>query len=181
MNGAVAKRYARALIAAAGEGGKVDEVADELRRTAAWLADPELAHALGSPMLGAKARGELLDQVVSSLSLSGLVRDFLAVLGEKGRMGEFAGIQRAYEAMADEAAGRVRATVRSAQPIADAGLAELAGVLEKIAGRKVVPTVEIDPALIGGLTVEMQGTVYDGSVRTQLERLARTMAKDTAG
>lgn len=177
MNGAVAKRYARALIAAAGDGGKVDQVADELRRTAAWLEDPELSRALGSPMLPAKARADLLGQVVSSLSLSTLVRDFLAMLGEKGRMGDFAGIQRAYEGMADAAAGRVRATVRSAQPIADASLAELVGVLEKIAGRKVLPAVEIDPALIGGLTVEMQGTVYDGSVRTQLEGLARTMAK----
>ena len=181
MNGAVAKRYARALIAAAAENGKVDDVADELRRTASWLADPELARALGSPMLGSKAREELLGQVVSSLSLSGLSRDFLAVLGEKGRLGEFAGIQKAYESMADDAAGRVRATVRSAQPIADGSLAELVGVLEKIAGRKVIPTVEIDPELIGGLTVEMQGTVYDGSVRTQLDRLARTMAKDAAG
>ena len=177
MNGALAKRYARALIAAAGANGKVDEVADELRRTAAWLEDPALARALGSPMLGAKARGDLLDQVVSSLSLSRLVRDFLAVLGEKGRMGDFAAMQRAYESMADDAAGRVRAVVRSAQPIADASLAELVAVLEKIAARKVMPSVEIDPALIGGLTVEMQGTVYDGSVRTQLERLARTMAK----
>ena len=76
------------------------------------------------------------------------------------------------------AAHVLAATTRlAAQPIADASLAELVGVLEKIAGRKVVPTVETDPELIGGLTVEMQGTVYDGSVRTQLERLARTMAK----
>ena len=178
MTGALAKRYARALLAVASDQGRVEETAAELGRTAVWLADPELGGVLASPMLGAKARAELLASIATSLDLSALMRDFLAVLAEKGRIAEFGLIDKAFEAMADESAGRVRATIRSPRAIDDAELSDLTGVLEKIAGRKVVPTVEIEPALIGGLTVEMQGTVYDGSVRTQLERLAQAMAKD---
>ena len=178
MTGALAKRYARALLAVASGQGRVEETAADLGRTAVWLADPELGGVLASPMLGAKARAELLASIATSLDLSALMRDFLAVLAEKGRIAEFGSIDKAFEAMADESAGRVRATIRSPRAIDEAELSDLTGVLEKIAGRKVVPTVEIEPALIGGLTVEMQGTVYDGSVRTQLERLAQAMAKD---
>ena len=98
MTGALAKRYARALLAVASGQGRVEETAAELGRTAVWLADPELGGVLASPMLGAKARAELLASIATSLDLSALMRDFLAVLAEKGRIAEFGSIDKAFEA-----------------------------------------------------------------------------------
>jgi F-type H+-transporting ATPase subunit delta len=178
MTGAIAKRYARALLAVATEQGRLEETAAELERTAAWLEDPELAHALGSPALGAAARRGLIGEITRSLELSELTSRFLAVLAEKGRLGDFRAIARAYVAMVDQSLGRVRATIRSAQPLSDSSLAEIVRALEKISGKKVLALTEIDPALIAGLTVEMEGRVYDGSARTQLTHLAQTMARE---
>lgn len=182
MNGAVARRYARALLAVAREKGRIEETSEELRRAASATADPELSAALGSPMLPADKRSELLGQLAASLGFSELTRDFLSVLLGKSRLGELGPIASAYEEMADAASGRVRATIHAAKQLDDATLRDLVAALERIAGRKVVPQVEIDPGLVAGVTVEMEGRVYDGSVRTQLERLARAMARDgTAG
>ena len=66
--------------------------------------------------------------------------------------------------------------VRSAAPLADSELAALRGKFEAITGRQVLETAEVDPSLLGGVTVETEGRVYDGSIRTQLARLERRMA-----
>lgn len=178
MTGAVARRYARALLAVAQDRNRVEETAQEIARAAATLADPQLARALGSPMLPAETRAGLLDQVAGSMQLSPLAKDFLGVLLDRSRLAEIGSIARAYEEMADAAAGRVRATIHAAKPLDDSSAADLVAALEKIAGRKVIARVEIDPALVAGVTVEMEGRVYDGSVRTQLEHLARAMARE---
>jgi len=178
MTGAIAKRYARALLSVASEQGRMEETVAELERTAAWLDDPELAHALASPVLGVAARRGLLGEITRALELSELTQNFLSLLAEKNRLGEFRAITRAYLRMVDRTAGRVQATIRSALPLADAGRVEVVAALESLAGKKVVARTEIDPALIAGLTVEMEGRVYDGSARTQLAHLAQTMARE---
>ena len=180
MTGAIAKRYARALAAVAQERGRLEQTGAELDQIAAWLEDPELAHALSAPTFGATARKALLGQMTEALGVSDLVKNFLGLLAEKGRLAQFRAIARAYEAMVDQACGRVRATLRSPKPISDASLGAVVAALEKIARKKVVPRVEIDPTLLGGLTVEMEGRVYDGSVRTQLAHLAHEMAREGA-
>jgi F-type H+-transporting ATPase subunit delta len=180
MTGGLAKRYARALAAVAAETGRLEETAAELERAGKWLQDPELATALVSPILGTRALGALISEITRSLELSELAGNFLGLLAQKGRLGEFRNILRAYVGMVDQAAGRVRATVRSAQPLSDASLRDIALGLEELSGKRVVAQTEIDDSLIAGLTVEMDGRVYDGSVRTHLAHLARAMAREGA-
>lgn len=180
MIGAVAKRYARALAGVAGEQGRLEETADELVRVGGWLDDGALEAALASPMLGAAERRALLAQMTDSLGLSDLTKDFLALLADKGRLGAFRSIVQAYERLVDRALGRIRATVRVAAPLPQASLAELVSLLEGVSGKRVLPSVEVDPELIAGITVEVEGRVFDGSARTQLAHLARTLAREGA-
>jgi F-type H+-transporting ATPase subunit delta len=177
MTGALAKRYARALLAVAREQGALEETAADLERAVAWLEDPELAAALASPTLGTASRRALLAEITRSLGLSDLTNRFLALLAEKNRIAEFRAIARAYESLVDESLGRVRATIRTPQALDDASLRQIVATLERISGKTVVPRIEIDPALIAGVTVDMAGRVYDGSVRTQLAHLAHVMAR----
>lgn len=177
MTGAVAKRYARALASVAREEGRLEGTAAELLQVAAWIADPEFGAALGSPVLGVESRRALVGQMTASLGLSELTANFLALLAGKSRIGEFGAIVQAYEALVDQAFGRVRATIRTAASLGDAGLAEVVSVLEQICGKKVIARVEVDPSLLAGLTVDLEGRVFDGSARTQLSHLARAMAR----
>lgn len=180
MTGAIAKRYARALAAVAGEQDRLEATADELDRVGAWLADPDVAAAFASPTLGVNARRGLVGRLAESLDLSELTRNFLSLLAERNRLEHFPAICRAYQTMVDRSLGRVRAVVRAATPPSDASVEEIRSVLEQISGKKVLVSVEVDPKLIAGVAVEIEGRVYDGSARTQLTHLARSMAREAS-
>jgi F-type H+-transporting ATPase subunit delta len=75
----------------------------------------------------------------------------------------------------DEASGRVRATVTCAMELDKDQLERLSGTLKKIVKKEVDLDVSIDPTLIGGLIAEVEGMIYDGSVKTQIMRLKQSL------
>ena len=180
MTGGIAKRYARALSGAALESNRLEETAAEFDSVDAWLADADLAAALESPVIGHAQRSAILAQMTQSLALSDLTRNFLNLLADRKRLPFLGAIAKAYRDIVDRQLGRLRAVVRVASPLPDQKLAEVIAVLERITGKKILPKVEIEPGLIAGLSVEVEGRVYDGSVRTQIEHLARALARDDA-
>jgi F-type H+-transporting ATPase subunit delta len=170
--GAIGRRYGRALFDLAVEAGLVDEIGAGLAEIASALED----NAQASGSLSAIQRQQLAQSFLSRLGSDSLMGRFLGVLAENDRLAQLPSIRDNYEKIGDAAAGRVRAHIRSAQPLSDAERSALRGKLEAVTGHKVVDTAEVDPGLIGGATVEADGRIYDGSVRTQLARLERRMA-----
>jgi F-type H+-transporting ATPase subunit delta len=77
----------------------------------------------------------------------------------------------------NEAKGRVEAKVVSASTLDAAMVERMRERLRGISGKEVVLQQEIDPQLLGGLLVELEGKIYDGSVRTQLEKMKQRMAR----
>lgn len=172
----VARRYARALFELAQEQGTIEAVGRELLAASAELEIPELAEVIGSPRLSTERRHTLIDSVAQQLSLSSLVATFLLLLSDKHRLPEIGAIARQYQQLEDDALGRVRMTVRSAVPLTQAQIDEISAVFGKQLQRTVIARAEVDPNLLGGIVVETEGKVYDGSVRSNLERLAQHMA-----
>jgi F-type H+-transporting ATPase subunit delta len=93
------------------------------------------------------------------------------LLLERGRIRALPAIARAYRELGDQHAGRVRATVTSAQPLAAADLERVRQSLEQRTHKKVMVESQVDPSLIGGLVARVGDLVLDGSVRTQLASL----------
>lgn len=180
MTSAIAKRYARALAGVAGEQNRLEETATELEKLAAWLDDADVKAAFDSPNLSVAARRGLVARLAEALGLSELARNFLSLLADRNRLDQFGPIVLAYQALVDRSLGRVRATIRAATPLDDASVEKIRGVLEQIAGKKVLASVVVDPALIAGVSVEIEGRVYDGSAHTQLAHLARSMAREVS-
>lgn len=178
MTGSLAKRYARALAGVARDENRLEPVLGELERTAAWFADPELAAALASPALRADARSALLVRITASLELSESVRNFLMVLANNQRLSLFADVVRSYRRLVDQNLGRIRGVVRAPTEVPPDSLDELRAALEASLGKRVILSVETDRSLLGGLTVEIEGRVFDGSVRTQLAHLAQELARE---
>lgn len=178
MTGAVAKRYARALASVAGEQNRLEQTIEELERVGGWLEDADVKAAFDSPNLGVTARRGLVGRLVESLGLSELTSNFLSMLAERNRLDQFPSIVQAYQALVDRSLGRVRAVVRAAKPLDDASVAQIRAVLEQISKKTVLVSVVVDPTLIAGVSVEIEGRVYDGSARTQLTHLARSMARE---
>ena len=178
MTGAIAKRYARALAGVAGEQSRLEQTAEELERLAGWLDDADVKAAFDSPNLGVTARRGLVGRLVESLGLSELTSNFLSMLAERNRLDQFDAIVQAYQTLVDRSLGRVRAVVRAATPLDDASVEQIRTVLEQVSKKKVLASVVVDPTLIAGVSVEIEGRVFDGSARTQLTHLARSMARE---
>ena len=178
MTGGLAKRYARALASVAKEENGLQEMSTELDRVAGWLADAELSDALNSPALSHENRRALVSQVCESLTLSPLCQNFLSLLTDKGRLHSFDGIRLAYRELVDRDLNQLRATLRTAQALTSAQEAEITAMLEKSHGKKVLLSTEVDPELVAGVTIEIEGKIYDGSARTQLAQVARAMAHE---
>lgn len=174
----VARRYARALFAIADEKSELEAVGKALEAIARLVEVPELGRVLTSP-LGREQKRSLLKGLAEQLKAPRVLRDFLLLLSEHDRLVSLAGIAAVYGALFDRRQGITRAIVRSAAPLSDEALEEVTAAFSKVTGRRVIPRVIVDQELIAGLVVEVEGRVYDGSVRTQLERLQRCMAEGT--
>jgi F-type H+-transporting ATPase subunit delta len=172
---AVARRYARALFELAEERGHVDAVASALATTCTLLQDEDIARVLRGPA-GRQVKQRVLTDVALGIAAPAEFRDFVLLLADHDRIRQLAAIREVFDALLDRRRGITRARVRSAAPLPESMLDEITRVFERITAKRVIATTEIDPELIAGVVVEVDGRVYDGSVRTQLEKLHRQMA-----
>lgn len=175
MPAALSNRYARALVDAVlapgsdldprDAGRQLTEFADMVRTS------PELRNVLVSPAVSAQKKRAVISRFAESLPLSRLIRNFLFVLIDRRRAGMLAEIAKAFEGALDERLGVVRAEVASAAPLDDEQRNNLQGELSRVAGKQVRCEFSINSELIGGVVARIGSTVYDGSVRSQLQRL----------
>lgn len=175
----LARRYARALLSLTRE--TADATSDELARAAAALEEPRARLVLLSPVIDAAVRVRTARQLAEALRLSPMVANLIGLLAERDRLAILPDTARAYDELVDEQLGRVRAVIRSATPLSGAEKTELTELARRLTGkREVVATTEIDPDLLGGVVLDIAGTVYDGSLRAQLLHLSRQMATSGA-
>lgn len=176
-SGALARRYAKALLDVAMGSQTAEAVLVELREVARLLAEHrELRQCLLNPGVRRREVLGVLDELAGRLEALPLTRTFLRVVAEAGRLAALEGILRAYEGLLDERLGRVRARVTAAAPLSAAQEASLAATLERLTGRRALLEVTQDPALLGGMVAQVGSRVYDGSLRTRLGRLRRALA-----
>jgi F-type H+-transporting ATPase subunit delta len=166
-----ATRYARALMdvlypekAAAGF--------EQLERFAALLNEqPEARRLLENPTIPADRRKALVKEIRDALGFDRRVSNFIAILIDKNRLQLLNEIIDAYRKQLDDRLGIARAVVTAAHPLDSVQQKELALKLEALTGKQVHMEMAVDRSLIGGVIARVGGTIYDGSVRTQLEAL----------
>jgi len=173
-----AHRYARALFSLAREAGDVASIRAELDDMARLLAaNPDLQRRLFQPLHPVHERREVLKSICAQGRGSQMIQNFFAYLIEQRRLVTFEALRGEFDRLADEAAGRVRAEVRSASPLRDQQRARLVDALGRRTGKQIDLSVHVDPLLIGGAIVTVGGLVFDGSLRTQLSRLRSTLTQ----
>lgn len=175
--GPLSRRYAKAIFELAVENKSEEEIGQEIDRFLAALMASPLEQVLNHRGIALKNRRAILVETGKALRLSQLVVSFLCLLLERGRLRFLPSIAERYRRMLNEMKGRVQARAISAAPVEESVLERLRRVLKTVSGKEVILEHRIDPELIGGLVVEMEGRVYDGSVRTQLERVRERMER----
>ena len=177
-HGAVAIRYAKALISIAEEQKAIDQYTEELSGIAAVMKENDLLRLLlDSPTFNVQKKLAIMNDICELGKLSEGMKTFLDLLVEKGRITCLPEIKENFCRFADEHSGVIRAQITSAHDLPDAKAEEIKAGLEKQTGKKIILNINKDESLIGGLQAEMDGKLFDGSVKTQLKRIADTLAK----
>lgn len=175
IEGRLSRRYAKALFELALEERREDEVGQEIDRFLTAYSGSSLPAVLNHPAFPLGSRKNIIIEVSRGLQLSPLAVHFLSLLLERDRLSYLPSVASRYRRLLDEKKGRVEAVVVAPDPLAAATLERMREALGKVSGKEVVLQQESDPGLIGGVVIQLEGKVYDGSVRTQIEKMrART-------
>ena len=172
---AVAHRtYARALFESAKEQGRLARAHEDLADFVAALDEvPELAALLENPEVDRAAKAGVLEELLAGGDE--LVRNFLLLLVEKGRIGQLREIARELDSLVAAEERRLEVELTTAVELSDAEAGEIVAQIERAAGRKVEAARRVDPDLIGGLVLQIGSRRVDASVRGRLERLRRDL------
>ncbi|BCA81203.1 ATP synthase F1 subunit delta [Desulfuromonas sp. AOP6] len=175
---AISRRYAKALVNLGAEQKMVEGFGQELAKVSTVFASEDsLRLILESPTFPLAKKAAILQEVTKSLGLSKGVSNFLGLLLENDRLKFLSLIEGDYRKLADELSGVLRAKLKSASPLAEEQVKAIASALEKNTGKRIDVTMDVDPALIGGLQAEIAGQLFDGSIKTQLKRIEDTLKK----
>jgi F-type H+-transporting ATPase subunit delta len=182
MLSALATRYARALVDVVTEpGSAVDpaQVLNQLRGVQELISgSASLKGALLSPAVSPSRKRAVMQRLITPMGVSDKVRNFVFVVIDHRRVGDLAAIIEGFETLLDERLGYVRAAVSSAHELAPEQRAALEAQMARLAGRKAKVKYSVDPALIAGVVAHVGSTVYDGSVRGQLEKLRMRLGRE---
>jgi F-type H+-transporting ATPase subunit delta len=176
---ALAERYAAALVDVALANNQADQVKQELAAFAAMVRESNELHALlSNPSIGRAVKHAVIEQLVEKMGASRTLRNYLFVIVDQRRAGMLIEIEQAFSSLLDARQGIMQATVTSATDLTVAERAEMDAALARLTGKKVHAQFKTDSALIGGAVVRIGSTIYDGSVRAQLDRLRVRMISE---
>jgi F-type H+-transporting ATPase subunit delta len=166
----VARRYAEAAFQLAGRDDALDAYGDGLDRAATLLGDQKVLALLRNPARPLRERTGLVDNLLAERVPDPVLR-LAGLLVERGRIDRIGAVAGEYRRLLNQANGVVEAVATAASPLTGDETIALQKKIAQMTGRTVDLRVEVDEALIGGLTVRVGDTPYDASVRGRLERL----------
>ncbi len=173
----VSLRYAHAFAAvAAKQHLDVNVAQQQLNDFAGTYANSrDLREILMDPSIPTPQKLKVIDAIAQRLGMFPAVRNFIAVIMEHQRLHELAEILTEYHTIADEQSHMAEAEITSAHPLNDQDRADLEVHVTKLAGGRIRATYHQDPTLLGGAIVRIGSTVYDGSIRAQLQSLKQKL------
>ena len=173
----IARRYSSALADVVLDRGEAKEVQQELQE---WsdliLSNTNLQEVFRNPTIPLDQKRAVLNQLIERAKPRPTTANFLKVLLQNQRLTDLPEINRKFAETLDERAGMVAATITTARPVPDEIQGRLSEKLASVTQKKVRLNFEQDPELIGGLVTRIGSTVYDGSVRSQLQQIKERMA-----
>jgi F-type H+-transporting ATPase subunit delta len=174
----LARVYSEALFDAARGEGKIDEIREQLGAFADALEQHrELNSFFFSPSFSSREKKEGVERVL--VGAEEIFVNFLNVLIDNHRMPVIFRIRKQYEELWREENKLLPVEITSAVELDEAVARRIAERVEQQTGRRVELTRRVDDAILGGLVVRVSNMILDASIRNQLERLRRQVARAT--
>ena len=179
-NGSLAKRYTRALFSLSEDANAVEQYNTELQTLIEVLElnDGELLNALTTPVFKIEERKQVAQVVLEKIGLDPMIQNFLKLLLDKDRLILIDEIGKIFQGLADEKAGRVRATVVTATELSDDERSEIRNSLAQSVNKKpeqLLVEFSTNSALIGGILAKVGDRTYDATLRTKLQNMKQTL------
>jgi F-type H+-transporting ATPase subunit delta len=172
----VARRYATALADVVIARGEAREVQEEL---SAWEqmmhSNGQLMEVFRNPTVPYEQKQKVLTTLIARTRVRPMTANFLQVLLRNQRLAELSEVNKRFAKVLDERAGVVSAEVSTARPVPPATQEALRDKLTKLTGKQVRLSFHTDEELIGGMVTRIGSTIYDGSVRSQLQRVKESL------
>jgi len=139
---------------------------------------PDARRFLENPTTAGDRRKRLLKEIFDALSLDRRVANFIGILVDRDRLPVLAEIIEAYQKLLDDRLGILRARVTAAHSLNAFEQRDLVARLERATGKQIRMEVAVDPSLIGGVIAQVGSTIYDGSVRRQLQAFKSRLVEE---
>jgi len=172
----VSRRYAQALMNLAVKENQIEPVQEGLDSFANAVADsPRMKAFLDEPRVPQAAKEAAVSEILEKIQGPGMLTNFLRLITEKRRIGLLADIRADFHELADERMGRAHADVTVAAPLNENQEKTLREKLETLSGKQIDLRVHIDPTVLGGMVARIGSTVWDGSLRHQLNQIHQSI------
>ena len=173
----VARRYASALADVILERNEEEQVQEELAGWEAMISgNARLLEAFSNPTVAYQQKDGVLKELIGRTKVGSTTANFLRILLKNQRLAELPQVNAKLAQIMDERAGVISALVLSARPVSDPIKTSLEQKLREITGKRIRLSFDTDETLLGGIVTRIGSTIYDGSVRNQLERLGEELA-----
>jgi F-type H+-transporting ATPase subunit delta len=175
---AVASRYARALVdAILAQKIDADIARLQLRSIGQAVHDSDdLRRVWESPAISPVQKRAVLDGIAKQMSVVKPIRNFIAILIDNRRIAMLDDITRQFENELDAQLGFVEVTISSARTLTPGEKRDLENRVARMTGKQVRARYSSNPELLGGVSVRVGSTIYDGSVRGQLEKMRQELS-----
>jgi len=173
----VARRYATALAQVVTARGEAQEVQQELT---AWVqmmeSNQQLLEVFRNPTIPYEQKRKVLNTLIARTKVRPTTANFLQLLLQNQRLPELGEVNKRLAMVLDERSGVVSAEVTTARPVGESSQGALRAKLAAMTGKRVRLTFATDEELIGGIVTRIGSTIYDGSVRNQLDQVRDRLA-----
>ena len=173
----LAREYGDGLYALTEEESISKEVLEQLLSLKdLFRQQPDFIRLLGNMSLSKEERVKIIDSVLRG-QVHPYLLNFLKILCERGALNEYEGCLAAFKTLYNQAHGIVEATVTTAVALDDEQRVRMTEKLSKMIGQTVVLNEKVDPALVGGVLLEMNGQRYDNTLKNRLKSIHSAMVQ----
>lgn len=173
----MARRYATALAdVLVGSGDEVIILEELIAWESMISSNSELKEAFANPTIPYDQKKKVLEELISRTRVRQVTANFLQILLKNQRLTALGEINNRLRQLLDERADVVAANIATAKPVNEETRRLLSEKLSGFTGKSVRLNFAIDDSLIGGVVTRIGSTVYDGSIRTQLDQMEKALA-----
>jgi len=168
----VGERYAQALFDLASEQNQLSAVEADLKSLKTALAESrDLRLLVASPKFSSEQKGAALSAIARRARLQATTVKFLGLLAANGRASVLPSVITSFQALAAKARGAVSAQVTTALPLSAAQAKGVAAALRQALGKDPEIETRVDPAILGGIKVQVGSRLFDASLKSKLDSL----------